>query len=180
MASRLVSLVRNNESDDDRRARLGRQMMMRQQALRSECFKWQGLNSKDMNVALLNWRAIIVATAICFGVGCVIGFAWGVMAFAIVATASPSVENPVDHPAWPVAGFIVGLMPSIVGAAYLGRQLKSKWWMHGIAYAILNFLISVTFMLIPFEEGTSLAEIGYSLLLIPISVATVFYAARSN
>lgn len=153
---------------------------MRQQALRSECFKWQGLNSKDMNVALLNWRAIIVATAICFGVGCVIGFAWGVMAFAIVATASPSVENPVDHPAWPVAGFIVGLMPSIVGAAYLGRQLKSKWWMHGIAYAILNFLISVTFMLIPFEEGTSLAEIGYSLLLIPISVATVFYAARSN
>jgi hypothetical protein len=131
-------------------------------------------------VALLNWRAIIVATAICFGVGCAIGIAWGVIAFAIVATASPSVENPVDHLVWPVAGFIVGLLPSIVGAAYLERQLESKWWMHGAAYAILNFLISVTFMLIPTEEGTSLAEIGYSLLLIPVSIATVYYAARSN
>jgi hypothetical protein len=129
---------------------------------------------------MMNWRAVIIAAVICFGVGCVIGIAWGVMAFAIVVTNGPSVENIADHPAWPVAGFIVGLIPSMVGAAFLGKQLESKWLMHGVAYALLNVLISAIFILIPSEEGISLGDIWYSLLLIPVSVATVYFAARSS
>ena len=128
----------------------------------------------------LNWRAIMVAIAICLGVGCIVGIACGMVAISLSFAVGSSITPYIDSPILMVAGFVVGFIPSIVGAFYLGKKIESRWLSHAIIYSVADFLTSCLFMLIPTESGTSWTDIGYCALLIPVSVACVLYAFRSR
>ncbi len=128
----------------------------------------------------LNWRAIFVAIAIWFVIGCVVGVGWGMVAFPLAMTIGPSIESYIDSPVLVVIGFIVGLIPTAIGAIYLGRQLESRLLTHSILYSFSNILISAPFMLIPSEAGNFWTSFAYCVLCVPISIAFVAYSARSR
>jgi len=128
----------------------------------------------------LNWRAILIAIAISFGVSCVLGIGCGIMAISLTFAAGSSITTYIDSPILMVAGFVVGFIPSIVGAFYLGKTIESRSLTHTIIYSVADLLILCLFMLIPSESGTSWTDIGYCALLIPVSVACVLYAFRSR
>ena len=126
----------------------------------------------------LNWQAIVIAVAICFGVGLVVGFGWGLMAMVFALAVGPSAVTYFENPIFMVAGFTVGFVPSIAGALYLGSQIQSRWLVHAMIYSAANFLISIPFMLIPSEIETSWTDVGYCVLLIPVSIVSVWYTRR--
>ena len=100
------------------------------------------------------------------------------MAISIAMVVGPSVTTYIANPVLMIAGFVVGFIPSVVGAVYLGRAIESRWLGHAIIYSLVNILISGLFMLIPSESGTSWTDIGYCALLIPVTVACVSIASR--
>jgi len=102
------------------------------------------------------------------------------MAISLTFAAGSSITTYIDSPILMVAGFVVGFIPSIVGAFYLGKTIESRWLTHAIIYSVADLLILCLFMLIPSESGTSWTDIGYCALLIPVSVASVLYAFRSR
>jgi len=128
----------------------------------------------------LNWRTILLAIAICFGVDLVVGIGWGIVCVTFAFAVGPSITTNFDGPILMVAGFIVGFIPSVVGAFYLGRQVESRWLAHAFIYSTANLLITCLFMLIPSETGTSWTDIGYCVILIPVEIACVLLASRSR
>lgn len=134
---------------------------------------------QDNSVAApLHWRSILIAIAICFGVGLVVGIGFGIVCVTLAFTVGLSATTYMDSPILTVAGFIVGFIPSVVGAFYLGRQIESRWLTHACIYSIGNLLITGLFILIPTESGTSWTDIGYCALLIPVEIACVSFATR--
>ena len=140
----------------------------------TQCLQDQSVSSP------LNWHTLLTAIAICFGVGCVVGVGWGIMAITLVFVAGPSINTYLDSPILVVAGFIVGFIPSVVGALYLGRRIESRWLAHALFYSFANLLITCLFMLIPFESGTSWTDMGYCALLIPVEIGCVSFAKQTR
>ena len=128
----------------------------------------------------LNWRIILIAIVICFGVGCVVGIGWGVMGLILAFAAGPAITSYFDGPILSVAGCIIGLIPSVAGAFYLGRRIESRWLGHALIYSLANLLITFLFMLFPFESGITWTDIVYSALLVPLEIACVSFARRSR
>ena len=142
-----------------------------------EALATQSLQDKSVTRPL-NWRIILISIVICFGVGCVVGIGFGIIAFALAFTLGSSINSYIDSPILMVAGFIVGLVPSVVGAFYLGRHIESRWLAHASIYSIANLLITFLFMLIPPESGTPWTDIAYCVLLVPVEISCVAFATR--
>ncbi len=142
-----------------------------------EALATQSLQDKSITRPL-NWRIILISIVICFGVGCVVGIGFGIIAFALAFTLGSSITTYIGSPIFMVAGLIVGLVPSVVGAFYLGRHIESRWLAHASIYSIANLLITFLFMLIPSESGTPWTDIAYCVLLVPVGISCVAFATR--
>jgi ABC-type methionine transport system permease subunit len=138
----------------------------------------QGLQDQTVSTPL-NWRAILIAIAICFGVGWIVGGGWAILGMTLVFAAGSSATTYLDSPILMVTGFIVCFIPSVVGAFYLGQKTESRWLAHALVYSFANLFISCLFMLIPFESGITWTDIGYCVLLVPVEIGCVAFAARS-
>ena len=136
---------------------------------------------QDQSVATpLNWRTILIAIAICFGVGWIVGIGWAIMGMTLAFAAGPASFTYFDSSILVVAGFVVGFIPPVVGAFYLGRRIESRWLGNALIYSTANLLITFLFILIPPEFGISWTDITYCALLVPVEVACVSFARRSH
>ncbi len=128
----------------------------------------------------INWRILILAVLISFGFTFILGAGLGITFFAIAYAIGPSFTTYVNSTAFNIFGFAIGLIPEAGGAFYLGRNIMSRWFTHGVIYAMSNFLIACLFMLIPSESGITWADIGFCVLLIPIAIVFTWIATRTR
>ncbi len=112
----------------------------------------------------INWRAILIAVAICFVLGFMLGGLFGAVFFSIAMIAGSSALEAVDSPVVIGLGFAIGIIPVICGAIFLGRQIKERLQTHAFLFAMINAMISGLFMLIPSETGVTWTDIGYCIL----------------
>lgn len=144
-----------------------------------EALATQRLQDKSVSQRL-NWRVIMISIVICFGVGCVVAIGFGLIAFAFAIALGSSITTNFGSSIFMVAGFIAGFVPSVVSGFYLGRHIESRWLAHAIIFSISNLLITCLFLLIPSESGTTLTDIAYCVLLVPVEIACVAFTARSK
>ena len=128
----------------------------------------------------IKWRILIFAVMISFGIAFILGAGLGITFFAIAYAIGPSFTTYVDSTAFNIFGFAIGLIPEAGGAFYLGRNIMSRWFTHGVIYAMSNFLITCLFMLIPSESGNTWTDIGFCVLLIPMAIVFTWIATRTR
>jgi len=104
--------------------------------------------------------------------GAVLGFAWGLAGFTAFMTAADSADAFYESRLAAVAGFVIGLIPVVIGAAFLTRTVSQRPYKHVAIFGGLNLLVAV--FSIPFfpEDPTTMSDVVYFIVLVPVGLVT--------
>ncbi|KLU03613.1 hypothetical protein RISK_004350 [Rhodopirellula islandica] len=120
----------------------------------------------------IEWRPTLKAIALSFVLGMVLGMAFGVSIAIAYLIGGERGTAIYDTPFGMIAGFLVGVVPIVVGARYLVREVATRPYLHCLVFGIANLAISLAFSLLPSETPTSLTDYLYMAGLIPVALIT--------
>jgi hypothetical protein len=120
----------------------------------------------------IEWRPVLVAFVISVIAGAAFGFAWGIVGFTAFMTAADSADAFYESTLAAMAGFAVGLIPVVIGAAYLTRAVIQQPYKHVAIFGGLNVLMAILF--IPFfpDDPTTMSDGVYFIVLVPVALVT--------
>lgn len=118
----------------------------------------------------IEWRVIAVAYAISFVAGIVIGGAWGILAFLVASLSSEVVVGVLSSPLGYILGFVVSLIPVVVGAVYLVRSVDHAESKHCIVFGGVSLALLFAMGLIVGELTFAWHDILYYVAVIPTAL----------
>lgn len=120
----------------------------------------------------IEWRPVLIAFVISVLAGAALGFAWGIVGFAAFFAARDFAATFYESPFATIAGFMVGLIPIVVGAIYLTRSVTRHPYEHAAIFGGLNALLAI--LLIPFfqDELTTILDAVYFVIVVPVALVS--------
>lgn len=115
---------------------------------------------------------MLIAFAISLLAGMALGFLFVLVGFAAYTAAPDSANAFYDSPLAALVGFVVGLIPVVIGAVFLTRTVRLRPYLHVTLFGILNVLIAA--VSIPFfpDDPITTSDVAYLLVLVPVSLGT--------
>jgi hypothetical protein len=131
------------------------------------------------NSSTLDWRAIIIACLVSLVGLVVIGFVWGIIGFALYATAG---EEGIDTISQGIFGNVIGiflsLIPIVIGAVYLTRCVSDEIGKHCLVFGVVSLALTVALALAYEDFGFAWNDIVYYLAIVPTALLGQFIGER--
>jgi hypothetical protein len=118
----------------------------------------------------IDWRAIAISNVISLIAGAVIGFGWGIIGLVVFATSGEEGIEVVLSPVGYIVGFIVSLIPVVIGVNHLLQSVAYDELKHCILFAVVNLIISFLFIFAAGDYDFAWHDILYYASIIPTAM----------
>lgn len=129
----------------------------------------------------IEWGIIYRAVVVVFAATFVLGAACGILARFLGVSLSKAAAAGLMQSAWPyVVGFLIGLVPLVIGSIYLADRLERDEKRHCLILGVIDLAASLVFKAGFSREPTSFWEVVYYLSIIPTTVAIGWWYSRER
>ena len=119
-----------------------------------------------------NWRAIASAFIVTFVLEAVTGGVWGVFGLFLFLSGSEGAVKAVLSPTGYVVGFVVSLVPVVIGTLFLLRSVSHEQKQHCLLLGIFLVSVSLGLGLATHKLDFAWHDIFYYLAIVPTAMIT--------